>query len=234
MVSVVTRSDVDWQALDANLVLTTIAPQSPAESVIVIQPFLTEADIDRVRKAASRIRRLRRRAALKSELLQFFDESLFEHNFHADDETEIRALGYSRPQLSSSRSGPGRHVWLTQDIRHPGCPPPQTSAELPRMPRPGQADLLSWPRHDTPLPDGPCAPCGIRASTSAPPATSPHPTLTQPAPNQFDGDFRPQLPFRQVLGRFTQNLRRIRSGRSANPHLPPATRVSAARRAERG
>ena len=94
VVSVVTRSDVDWKALDAKLVLTTIEPQSPTEGVIVIQPFLTEADIDRVRKAASRIRRLRRRADLKDELLQFFDESLFARNFHADDETAmIRALG---------------------------------------------------------------------------------------------------------------------------------------------
>ena len=94
VVSVVTRSDVDWKSLDANLVLTTIEPQSPAENIIVIQPFLTEADIDRVRQAASRIRRLRRRADLKNELLQFFDEFLFAHNFHADDETAmIRALG---------------------------------------------------------------------------------------------------------------------------------------------
>lgn len=94
VVSVVTRSDVDWNALDAKLVLTTIEPQSPAEGVIVIQPFLTEADIDRIRKAASRIRRLRRRADLKDELLQFFDESLFAHNFHAADESAmIRALG---------------------------------------------------------------------------------------------------------------------------------------------
>ncbi|MEB0002222.1 BglG family transcription antiterminator [Cryobacterium sp. RTC2.1] len=94
VVSVVTRSDVDWSGLEADLVLTTIDPGSLGDGIIVIQPFLTEADIERVRKAASRVRRLRRRAHLKDDLLQFFDASLFSHNFYANDENAmIRALG---------------------------------------------------------------------------------------------------------------------------------------------
>ncbi|WP_241986651.1 BglG family transcription antiterminator [Cryobacterium fucosi] len=94
VVSVITRSDVEWVGIDADLVLTTIDPAVPSEGVIVIQPFLTEGDIERVRKAASRIRRMRRRAHLKDDLLQFFDESLFSHNFYAADESAmIRALG---------------------------------------------------------------------------------------------------------------------------------------------
>ncbi len=94
VVSVITRSDVEWTDIEADLVLTTIDPVVPSEGVIVIQPFLTEGDIERVRKAASRIRRMRRRAHLKDDLLQFFDESLFSHNFYvADESAMIRALG---------------------------------------------------------------------------------------------------------------------------------------------
>ena len=94
IVTVLTRSDVDWDALDADLVLTTIDPRLHADGVIVIQPFLTEGDVDRVRQAASRVRRLRRRAQIKDELLQYFDEKLFVRNFYARDEVAmIRALG---------------------------------------------------------------------------------------------------------------------------------------------
>jgi lichenan operon transcriptional antiterminator len=94
VVSVVTRSDVDWSGLEADLVLTTIDPGLLGDGIIVIQPFLTETDIERIRKAASRVRRLRRRAHLKDDLLQFFDASLFSHNFYASDEDAmIRALG---------------------------------------------------------------------------------------------------------------------------------------------
>ncbi len=94
IVSVITRSDVEWGKLDADLVLTTIDPPLHNDGVIVIQPFLTDRDIDRVRQAASRVRRLRRRAQIKDELLQFFDESLFFRNFYARDEVAmIRALG---------------------------------------------------------------------------------------------------------------------------------------------
>ncbi|MGO4691367.1 BglG family transcription antiterminator [Glaciibacter sp. 2TAF33] len=94
VVAVVTRSDLDWGAQGADLVLTTIEPRLHADGVIVIQPFLTEGDIDRIRQAASRVRRLRRRAQIKDELLKFFDESLYLRNFYPRDEVEmIRALG---------------------------------------------------------------------------------------------------------------------------------------------
>lgn len=91
---VITRTDVDWDELATDLVLTTIAARPFADNVVVIQPFLTEADIEAIRRAISRIRRQRRRLHLKDELLMFFDESLFLRNFHADDEIAmIRALG---------------------------------------------------------------------------------------------------------------------------------------------
>ena len=94
VVAVITRSDVAWDELDADLVLTTIDPQLHSDGVIVIQPFLTQNDVDRIRQHASRVRRMRRRARLKEDLLQFFDASLFSRNFYARDETAmITALG---------------------------------------------------------------------------------------------------------------------------------------------
>ena len=74
--------------------LTTIADRPFAENVVVIQPFLTEQDVDSVRRAISRLRRHRRRAHIKDELLKYFDESLFVRNADAADEFElIRRLG---------------------------------------------------------------------------------------------------------------------------------------------
>jgi lichenan operon transcriptional antiterminator len=91
---VITRTDVDWADLATDLVLTTISSRSFGDNVVVIQPFLTEGDIDAIRKAISRVRRQRRRVQLKDELLLFFDESLFLRNFHThDEEAMIRALG---------------------------------------------------------------------------------------------------------------------------------------------
>ena len=94
IVDQITRSDVPWADLRADLVLTTIEPPVPAEGVIVIQPFLTERDVHRIREAAIRVRRLRRRSHIKNDLLQFFDESLYLRNFAApNEEAMIRELG---------------------------------------------------------------------------------------------------------------------------------------------
>ncbi|MDQ1582805.1 MAG: putative licABCH operon transcriptional regulator [Microbacteriaceae bacterium] len=91
---VITRTDVDWDELATDLVVTTIDSKSFADNVVVIQPFPTEGDIEGIRRAMSRVRRQRRRSQLKDELLLFFDESMFLHNFYAEDEIAmIRALG---------------------------------------------------------------------------------------------------------------------------------------------
>ncbi|MEO7122312.1 MAG: BglG family transcription antiterminator [Lacisediminihabitans sp.] len=91
---VITRTDVDWGELATDLVLTTIASVPFADNVVVIQPFLTENDIDAIRRGISRVRRQRRRLHLKDELLMFFDESLFLRNVQAEDEIAmIRMLG---------------------------------------------------------------------------------------------------------------------------------------------
>ncbi len=91
---VVTRTDVDWQGFSTDLVLTTIAARSAAENVVVIQPFLTEGDIENVRRAIARVRRHHRRAQIKDDLLLYFDPALFLRNVTADSEVEmIRKLG---------------------------------------------------------------------------------------------------------------------------------------------
>ena len=92
--SVITSADVDWDAVDADLVLTTIDPRGHRENAVVVQPFLTESDIERTRQAIARIRRHRRRARIKNELLEYFDERLFLRNFFARDPVAmIEALG---------------------------------------------------------------------------------------------------------------------------------------------
>jgi lichenan operon transcriptional antiterminator len=91
---VISDSDTDWSDLETDLVLTTIPPAAARDNVIMIQPFLTDTDVDRVRAAIARIRRGRRRMQIKRDLLRFFDESQFLRNFYARDEfAMIRALG---------------------------------------------------------------------------------------------------------------------------------------------
>jgi lichenan operon transcriptional antiterminator len=91
---VITSTDADWSAIDADLVLTTIDPHGRRENAVIVQPFLTETDIEHIRQAAARIRRQRRRARIKDDLLRYFDERLFLRNFYARDPiTLIRALG---------------------------------------------------------------------------------------------------------------------------------------------
>ncbi|MCW4457568.1 BglG family transcription antiterminator [Microbacterium sp. MPKO10] len=91
---VVTRTDVPWSRLDADLILTTIEPPVPAENIVHIQPFLSPADVDKVRAALSRTRRLARRASIRDELLRYLDESLFVRDINAQgEEAVIRVLG---------------------------------------------------------------------------------------------------------------------------------------------
>lgn len=92
---VITRTDVDLTELSTDLVLTTIDLRSFADNVVLIQPFLTETDVDAIRRAIGRVRRLRRRRQLTDELLRFFDPALFLRNFTApSEEAMIAALGH--------------------------------------------------------------------------------------------------------------------------------------------
>ncbi|GAB3607140.1 PTS sugar transporter subunit IIA [Conyzicola nivalis] len=91
---VVTRTDVDSGDFATDLVLSTIAFPGAGDNVVVIQPFLTEGDVENIRRAISRVRRHRRRIRIKDDLLLYFDESLFLRNVQAADEASmIRVLG---------------------------------------------------------------------------------------------------------------------------------------------
>ena len=91
---VITRTDVDWDELGTELVLTTIRASTLPDDVVVMGPFLGTADIEAIRRAIARVRRQRRQIALGAQLTRFFDESLFLRNFYRHDEKAmIEAMG---------------------------------------------------------------------------------------------------------------------------------------------
>jgi lichenan operon transcriptional antiterminator len=95
VVGVETRVDPDWASIDTDLVLTTIDPAVAGDRFVRIQPFLTDADVDRVQTAAARIRRSRRLARLRTELERYFVPSAFVRGLdpEAGEEGVIRELG---------------------------------------------------------------------------------------------------------------------------------------------
>ncbi|GAA3061205.1 MULTISPECIES: BglG family transcription antiterminator [Actinomycetes] len=89
-----TRVDPDWAAIDTDLVLTTIEPPHRDERTVTLPPFLTDADLERITTAASRIRRGRRLARLREELERYLSPDAFIRPLDtADEEEAIRALG---------------------------------------------------------------------------------------------------------------------------------------------
>lgn len=95
VVGVETRVDPDWAGIDTDLVLTTIEPDAVGDRFVRIQPFLTDADIERVHQAAGRTRRARRLARLRTELERYFAASAFVRGLDAAAGVEgtIRRLG---------------------------------------------------------------------------------------------------------------------------------------------
>ncbi|MBA8816696.1 lichenan operon transcriptional antiterminator [Microbacterium halimionae] len=95
VVGVETRIDPDWESITTDLVLTTIDPPAPNDRVVRIQPFLTDADVERVQNAAGRVRRGRRLARLRTELERYFDAGAFVRGVdsHAGEDGVIRQLG---------------------------------------------------------------------------------------------------------------------------------------------
>lgn len=95
VVGVETRVDPDWASIDTDLVLSTIDPGLASDRIVRIQPFLTDADVDRVQTAAARIRRGRRLARLRTELEGYFVPSAFVRGLDAaaGEEGIIRRLG---------------------------------------------------------------------------------------------------------------------------------------------
>lgn len=89
-----TRSDVDWDALPGDLVISVIEPPAPDDRVLVVHPFLSEGDARDIHAAIARVRRQRRRARLSERLASYFDDRLFFRELYAPDaEAMIRLLG---------------------------------------------------------------------------------------------------------------------------------------------
>lgn len=95
VVGVETRVDPDWDAIDTDLILTTIDPPILSERIVRIQPFLTESDVERVQTAAGRVRRGRRLARLRAELGRYFSADAFVARIDsaATPDEIIRSLG---------------------------------------------------------------------------------------------------------------------------------------------
>ncbi|MDW4573404.1 PRD domain-containing protein [Microbacterium sp. M3] len=95
VVGVETRVDPDWGSIDTDLLLTTIDPPAASDRIVRIQPFLTDADVERVQTAAGRIRRSRRLARLRAELERYFEPTAFVRGLDdaAGEEAVIRRLG---------------------------------------------------------------------------------------------------------------------------------------------
>ncbi|QLD12532.1 BglG family transcription antiterminator [Microbacterium oleivorans] len=95
VVGVETRVDPDWASIDTDLILSTIAPPVMSDRIVHIQPFLTDADVDRVQTAAARLRRARRLARLRAELERYFDADAFVRGLDgsAGEDAVIRRLG---------------------------------------------------------------------------------------------------------------------------------------------
>ncbi|MEN9740010.1 MAG: hypothetical protein RLZ72_276, partial [Actinomycetota bacterium] len=94
--SVITRTDVRASDINTEIVITTIPLPFESDSIIQVQPFLTETDIDNVRKAAARARRIRRRSAVREQLLKYFQPETFFRNVRFESpEDMIRGLGAS-------------------------------------------------------------------------------------------------------------------------------------------
>lgn len=92
--SVITRTDVRAADITTDIVITTIPLPFAMDTIIQVQPFLSESDIESVRKVTARTRRSRRRVVIRERLLEFFRPDTFFRNVEFDGpESAIRYLG---------------------------------------------------------------------------------------------------------------------------------------------
>lgn len=94
VVRVVTAMDPGESEIDTDLVLSTVPLPAASDRVVLIQPFLTEADVERVQQAAARLRRARRLARLREELSRYLSEDAYVQPLpDRGEEAIIRLLG---------------------------------------------------------------------------------------------------------------------------------------------
>ncbi|MDF2442762.1 MAG: putative licABCH operon transcriptional regulator, partial [Subtercola sp.] len=86
---IITRTDVDRSEITTDLTITTVPALALGDNAVLVQTFLTDDDIDTVRRAVRRVRRHQRRRQLKDDLLLYFSEELFVRNLAASDEVDM-------------------------------------------------------------------------------------------------------------------------------------------------
>ena len=92
--SVITRTDVRATDITTDIVITTIPLPFELDTIVQVQPFLSESDIDAVRRVTARARRGRRRNLIRERLLEYFRADTFFRNVSFDGpESAIRTLG---------------------------------------------------------------------------------------------------------------------------------------------
>lgn len=98
--SVITRTDVRPGDITTDIVISTIPLDFALDTIVQVQPFLSESDIDAVRRATSRARRSRRRVVIRERLLEYFRADTFFRNVEfGGPESAIRTLGESLKSL---------------------------------------------------------------------------------------------------------------------------------------
>ena len=92
--------------------VAVLEPAAPVERLVVVAPFPTEADLERVRAEVGRVRRARRRARLAAALSSYIAPELFVRGLRGlDRDGAIRMLGdrmitagRHRPRLRRGRA----------------------------------------------------------------------------------------------------------------------------------
>ena len=78
----------------ADLLVAVLEPAAPVEHLVVVAPFPTDADLERVRAEITRVRRARRRARLAAALSSYIAPELFVRGLRGlDRDGAIRMLG---------------------------------------------------------------------------------------------------------------------------------------------
>jgi lichenan operon transcriptional antiterminator len=82
------------EAERADVLVAVIEPSSPVERLVLVAPFPTEVDLERVRAEIARVRRARRRARLAASLSRYIAPELFVRGLRGfDRDGAIRMLG---------------------------------------------------------------------------------------------------------------------------------------------
>jgi len=78
----------------ADLVVAVLTPSMPVERLVVVAPFPTESDLERIRSEVASVRRARRRARLAASLSRYIAPELFVRGLRGlDRDGAIRMLG---------------------------------------------------------------------------------------------------------------------------------------------